>query len=290
VIPAGGSGQLTAKIKINPGSSGSHAKNVTVTTDAAGAPVLRLTLAYTAVNPISASPRFRLYLNTVEGESESSRVLLHRTDGEALEAKIVEVTPNDRVTVSLEPVAATEDRGSNRGTPGDVWVVAATREGVRTGNANGMVSLTTNDPRVPKLEIPLYLRVRPVLEVRPQSITLWPAAGGPGGMTAKIRLSHSSRQPFEVTGVEVSHPELLAARVASSAGQPIQAIAVNLSDDAAVGEGPIRGWIRLATSVPGKELVEVPVVITEQHEALKRSRRPLPSRSSSAGAGAPGTN
>ncbi len=275
MIPAGGSGKLTAKIKVSAGSTGTHAKSITVQTDAPQTPALRLSLAFTAVTPISATPNFRLYLNTVEGEPSSVRILLHRDDGEPLAAQIEKVSLTEGVKLSIEAVPdGSTPEGSGRGIAGDLWIVAETLDGSPPVNQNGVVVLTTNHPQAPTLEIPIYLRVRPVIEVQPNAVKLWPSSGGPNGTSTRIRLSHNLRQPFEVTGVEVSDPKLLTARVTSQAGQPIQAVELTLADPTAPIEGQVRASLRISTSVEGKERIEIPVVITTRHEALRR--QPLP--------------
>lgn len=279
MIPAGGSGKLIAKIKISAGRSGTHAKSITVQTDAPQSPVLRLSLAYTAVNPITASPNFRLYLNTVEGEPGSVRVLLHRDDGEALEARVVEVKFAGPIEVTVEGFSHDGKSGAGgKGAAGDLWIVAEVPDTNSALNQNGTVVLATNHPRMPKLELPLYIRVRPLIEVRPQTITLWPPEGGPNGTQSNIRISHSSRKPFELTEVQVADPELISAKVTTQAGQPIQAVLVSLAEGVKAADGPIRTVVRIATSVEGRELLEVPITITDRHKALRGRQRSLSSQ------------
>ena len=279
MIPAGGSGKLTAKLKINAGTSGSHAKSITVQTDAPQSPVLRLSLAYTAVNPITAVPNFRLYLNTVEGEPASVRVRLHRDDGEALEARVVEMKPAGSIEVKVEKVVDNGSSGEEgKGATGDLWIVAEILDTSSAINQNGVVVLATNHPQMPKLELPSYIRVRPMIELRPQAITLWPPEGGPNGTQSNIRISHSLRKPFEVTEVQVADPDLISAQVTSQAGQPIQAVLVSLVEGVAAADGPIQTVVRIATSVEGKEPLVVPVTITDRHKALRDRQRSLSSQ------------
>lgn len=284
MIPAGGSGTLTAKLKVRAGSSGTHSKTITVQTDDPQTPVLRLSLAYTAVNPILGTPSLRLYLNTVEGESDSVRVRLHREDGQPLEARIVDLNVGDGVSVAVDPVADGKATGASPiETSGDLWVVAETVAGSGALNQNGAVVLATNHPEVPKLEIPVYVRVRPLIEVRPNPVKLWPASGGPHGTSAHIRLSHSARKPFTVTGVDVSDPNLISARTTSQPDRSIQAVEIALADGVELTDGQVvHASVTINTSVEEKAVVVVPVVVIDQHESLRR-RRPSSARQPSPG-------
>jgi hypothetical protein len=68
------------------------------------------------------------------------------------------------------------------------------------------------------VEVPLIVRVRPMIEVRPSPVRLWPADGGPGGASVLVRVAHAGHAAFEVIGIEVVDPKRL--REAGELGEP----------------------------------------------------------------------
>lgn len=253
-------------------------------TDAPGAESLRLTVAFNAVTPIIAVPAYRVYFNVVEGSSASQRVRLHRADGEPLEARLVKSSLEQGLRVELAPAEGTEERvGQLAPQPGDQWLVA-TMEAPAAFNHDGLITLATNDPRAPVVELPLIVRVRPIIEVRPSPVRLWPADGGPGGASVLVRVAHASREAFEITAVEVVDPKLVTAKLESVGSQPIHSLRVGLAEGVTVADTVLRTTVRIATSNPSKPRIELPVEVVPQHEA---ARRPVQQVPTSSGAGSP---
>ena len=239
-------------------------------TDAPGAENLRLTVSFNAITPIDAVPANRVYLNGIEGSSIVERVLLRRADGQPLEARLVGTTLEQGVRVDLAPAQGTEEAvGRLTPQPGDQWLVA-TMESAAAGSHDGLITIATNDPRAPTLELPLMVRIRPMIEARPSPVRLWPADGGPSGASMLVRLSHSGRSAFEVTGIEVADPKLVGAKLESSGSQQIHSIRVTLAEGVAVTEGTLRTTVRIATSDPTRPLLELPVEVTARHQAARR--------------------
>lgn len=245
-------------------------------TDAPGAENLRLTVSFNAVTPIMAVPAFRIYVNTVEGSRVTERVLLRRADGQPLEARVVGTTLEQGLRVDLAPAQGNE-AAIGRVTPqrGDQWLVG-TMESTVVGSHDGLITVATNDPRAPKVEVPLIVRVRPTIEARPGSVRLWPADGGPGGGSLLVRLAHSRRSAFEVTGIEVADPKLVAAVLESTGSQQIHSVRFTLAEGVTVQEGTLRTTVRIGTSDPARPLVEVPVEVMARHEAARRPVLPTP--------------
>jgi hypothetical protein len=245
-------------------------------------------VSFTAVTPIEAMPAFRLYFNGVEGSTISERVLLHRADGQPLDARLVGTTLERGITVELAPVQGGEEPvGRLTPQPGDQWLVA-TLESAAAGNHDGMITLATNDPRASKLELPLIVRVRPVIEMRPSPVRLWPADGGPSGTSMLVRLSHSQRSAFEVTGIEVADPKLVSAKLDSSGSQQIHSLRVTLAEGVTVAEGTLRTTVRIATSDSTRPLLELPVEVSVRHQGARRPLPPTPAADVSAKAPAGG--
>jgi len=247
-----------------------------VQTDAPGAEDLRLTVSFNAVTPIVAVPAFRMYFNAVEGSSVTERVLLRRADGQPLEARVVGTTLESGLRVELAPAQGGEP-AIGKLTPqlGDQWLVG-TMESASAASHDGLITVATNDPRAPKVEVPVIVRIRATIEARPSSVRLWPADGGPGGASLLVRLAHAGRSAFEVTGIEVADPTLVAAKLESSGSQQIHSIRFTLAEGVTVTEGSLRTTVRIATSEPARPLIEVPVEVMARHQAARRPVQPTP--------------
>ena len=257
-------------MKTNNGHSGRLSKSITVQTDATGAESLRLTVSFNTVTPIVALPAFRIQLNTVEGTSASQRVLLHRADGKPLEARLMKSSLEQGLRVDLAPADGTEEPiGRISPQLGDLWLVA-TMEKPAASSHDGVITLATNDPRTPVLELPLMVRVRPLIQVRPSPVRLWPAEGGPGGASVLVRVSHSGRLAFEITAVEVADPKLVAAKLESTGSQQIHSLRVALVEGVAVEDDRLRTTVRITTSDPSKPVIEIPVEVLQRHQATRR--------------------
>jgi hypothetical protein len=278
VIPAGGSGKLTAKIKTNPARNGRTMKTISVYTDSPGAAQLRLKLGYEAVTPIVVSPSPRIYVNGVEGTPESSKILLHRDDGKPLEAAVDSSGLTDGVTVSLKAVTEQDAAiGKIKPQPGDLWLITEVGDVPGGFRHSGRLVVTTNHPDVPRLELPMSLQMRPIMGVRPDKAQLWPADGGPGGAEVFVRLHHGQRALFGVTSVEVMEPKLVSAELISSDQQKIHSVRVFLPDDFSGVETATHTKVRIGTTVPERPVIEVQVTVLPEHVALRRTaRRPAP--------------
>lgn len=294
MIPAGGSGQLTARVTTKSGTSGKLAKNISVETDAAGAEHLRLRVTFSVVTPIEATPAHRVYVNTLEGAAKTQRVLLHRADGEPLELTMEKATINDGVTIEILPGAP--DGNPEAGLPaaqaGDQWLVVTVDGTSGALDHSGAVVLATNDPKAPRLEIPLIVRVRPLIDVRPSPVRLWPPDGGPDGTSALVRLGHGGRVKFEINSLEVDNPELVSAELVSQGAQQIHSIRVALKDGVTVEGQKLQTSVRIATSDRAKPVVKLPVEIFAHNQVVRRrpptGRRPAapsPSVSETSGGG-----
>ena len=285
MIPAGGSGKLKAKVKTSTGRSGRQNKSIAVHTSSPAAGSIRLTLGYNVVTPIVASPSYRIYVNGVEGTPETHKLLLHRADGQPLEAKIDKVSAGDGVDVRLETVTTPEaGQGKVMAQVGDLWLVTEVGEVPGGFVHSGLVVLSTNHPESPRLDIPMSLRMRPLIDVRPGTVQLWPADGGPGGTEVYVRLSHSQRVEFEVKAVEVADPKLISAELISEGAQKIHSVRVFLPEEFAGVESSVSTSVRISTSEVGKPVFDLPVTVSPRHAALRRSvRRPVPKPAGSPG-------
>ena len=203
VIPAGGSGTLTANMKTSPVQNGPISKRISVETDAPGARSFRLRFKAEVEAPVLAKPRLRFIITAIEGEAASRRILLHRTDGKVLEVHGAK-TGNKALMAKSIAVTKKTREGGMEAEPGDVWIELATKPAERPANSNGSVRLSTNHPDLPTLDVPYTLRVRPLIELRPATVRLWFSEASAGRRRSAVSLTRNGGQKFRITGTEVS--------------------------------------------------------------------------------------
>lgn len=232
---------------------------------------MRLSVAFNAVTPIVVAPSFRLYLNTVEGSSVSQRLLLRRADGQPLKARVVKATLERGLRLELaQPKDGEEAIGRMTPQAGDLWLVGTVDAPAAVVEHRGTIVLATNDPRAPSLELPLGVRVQRAIDLRPNLVRLWPAEGGPGGASALVRVAHTGRGSFQITGLEVADPQLVTATLESTGSQSIHSVRVSLAEGVTAAQVGRRSTVRIATSDPLRPLLELPVELVEQHLAARR--------------------
>ena len=266
VIPAGGSGTLTAKIKTSPMQNGRISKSINVVTDAADARNIRLRFTIGVETSIVVSPAFRFSFSTIEGEKGRTRVLLHRSDGKPLKILGVE-TGDPELTARIEMVAGSGSQKGQDGVSGDAWIELVSSPAANVGRRSGSVRIATNHPDLPELVMPSVWRVRPLIEARPEIVRLWPPTNS-GRVTRSglVSLRRVGKKKFTVTGLEVSHPEIFTAAANSTAAATRQAIRVNLLEDVTLDtlESTIEGWVKIETDDPERPTIEVPVIVSRK--------------------------
>jgi acetolactate synthase regulatory subunit len=276
VIPAGGSGTLTARIETTVVQHGKVSKSVTVHTDDPESEVIRLVINFEAVASIIATPRLRLHLHAVENQGGSARILLHRPDGERLEVKEAAQDsadfPVDLKVVGVPVHEPTTIAGGGRAMPGDVWLEATMAPHGESIRWTGRVTVETNHPNAPNLEVPLSVWVQPVFDVRPQRVNLWIPEKPTDMRPVTVRVTHAARKPFAVTKMEVSHPELFSATALTASDRRFHTVRVQLNNlvDVSKIPGVVRGNLRLHTSDPEKPVIDIQVGLSPLHERVRR--------------------
>jgi hypothetical protein len=272
--------------------SGRVSKSVTVTTDAPGAENLRLRFTADVRMPIVARPVFRFTLNTIEGNRAAQRLLLSRSDGEPLTIRNT-ATPAPGLTLTAHSVGEGPDRDEpapdQKQTPwgaggpqkdvvastGDVWVEMVADPSLAAGRYSGEVKLATNDPEAPEVAVPYTVRVRPLIEARPDVVRMWTAlrADDPG-RSAIVTLSHHGDRKFRISSVEVSNPKIFTATAYNSEPSTQHSIRVRVVEGVgadALGGG-VQGWIRVTTDDPEIPQIQIPVLVAPNRDL---SRRPV---------------
>lgn len=281
MIPAGRSGTLVAKVHTRPTQNGTLSKSISVLTDAADARALRLTLKFRVASAIEVYPRPQVYLGTTEGEPKTSSLLLRRTDGEPLTIEAAEFE-DPTLTLAVRE-AGTEDEELIKGIPpraGDVWLdVSTTAAMVESRTVRAWVH--TNHPDLPEFEIPVTVRVRPVIEARPAEMSyVIPRRGAPRRINM-FRVHHHGGQEFRVTSLEPADPSLISASLATKGSQRTHVVHVTL-DERVGTDGQAKSIstsLLVRTDHPDKPKIRIPVEITvhERTEPLQaRPPSPMP--------------
>lgn len=278
MIPAGGSGKLTARVTTKPGLTTRITKSISVQTNAPDAENLRLGVTFETYVPIAVTPAHRIYVNTLEGTAATERVRLHRMDGEVLDARLESTALPPGVTVRIDRVEDEPGMAS-----GDLWLDVTADGSSVIVNHSGTITLGTNDPAAPVLQVPLVIRVRPTIDVRPIPVQLWPPDGGPDRTTRLVRLAQGARTPFEITAIEIDDPAMIHAEAVSQGAQQIHSVRVSLVDGITVDRA-MQTSVRITTTDPAKPVIAVPVQIHPRNQAVRRPVGP----GATAGATAPG--
>lgn len=295
VVPAGSSGRLSARVATTSTQSGRISKSIAVTTDSPEAGTFRLRFVAELHMPVAIRPTRRFTINLIEGAAGSSRLLLSRGDGQPLrilgstlgvEGLVVHAHPvrTHRKTSSAkeakepatpwgqQPPQKTELAAKS----GDVWLELESSPSLAPGTYAGKLQLATDHPDAPEIQLPYTVRVRPLIETLPQTVRLWSSAPPPDpGRSAILTLRHNGGRSFEITGVEVSHPQLFSAVGNPRPAATQQTVRVRLADEADGNRlgGGIEGLIRITTDDEQRPLVEVPVLLAPSRLLSQRPVR-----------------
>jgi hypothetical protein len=276
VIPAGGTGTLTAKIKTTSTQNGPVSKGIQVSTNAVGAERLMLNVKFTAVSAVMVLPRAQLNLRGVEGETPVASVVLRRGDGEAIEITKIDNT-DDRLMISAEPVVQPDQVGRTKTRAGDVVLSVTTKAGLKPVSANGRFKVRTNHPDAEPVEMVYAIRLLPMIEARPQNVRLLLQDGNPSARTALMRVQHNRRGQFKLTGAIASNPEIFKGHlIDGDSKQQVHSVAIMLLDDVQPGdiEGRLFETLTLTTDDP--EHPEIAVAVHIEPRELRRPRQPSP--------------
>jgi hypothetical protein len=272
VIPAGGSGTLTAKMQTMPMKNGRISKSINVVTDAADARNISLRFTIDVETPIVVRPAFRFNFSTIEGEEGRTRVLLHRSDGNPLEILGVE-TGDLELAAHVEMVAWSGSQKDPDAVSGDAWIELVSNPAADVGRRSGSVRIATNHPDLPELVMPSSWQVRPLIEARPEIVRLWlPTEFRRVARSTLFSLRHAGGKTFTVIGLEVSHPEIFTAKANSTAAATRQAIRVSLLDDVTPDTlgSTFEGWVKIETDDPERPTIEVPVIVSPKRVPYRR--------------------
>lgn len=265
VIPAGGSGKLVAKVHTSPRQNGRISKTIRVFTDDPGLRTVMLRLTAKVEAPIVMTPSQRIWLTTQEGRGVWSRLLLHRRDGRPLRVLEVESVPAPLRVRFAAVTKATSIRGVHA-VPGDLWLIAEIPGDAQPVVRSGSLALRTNVPGRAKLDIPVSLRIRPLIEPAPPRIRFVLPNQGGKEVWRILRLTHGGRKPFRILSAVSDHPDLIGVTAGSAAAAVTHDLRVTLDNAraAAAHWGSLRATVTIRTDDPSRPTVSVPVIVVRR--------------------------
>jgi hypothetical protein len=272
VIPAGGTGTLTAKVHTRTSQSGSVSKSVAVTTSDPAAERIMLGVSFNVVPAVIVLPRARIYLTGIDGDRPKAELLLRREDGQALEITGIE-NRGDRLELDTSTLTKARTIGDVEGRAGDVLLTATVAADAPASTSNGTIQVRTNHPDARSIDIVYTVRMRPMIEVRPSQLRLVLQEGNSSGRATLARIQHNRGTGFRVTGLQPSDASLFQAQqVGDDTTQPFHSLSVRLADD--VEPGSMSGRriesLVITTDDPKMEKVEVPVLIDARTPRVAR--------------------
>jgi hypothetical protein len=251
-------------VATKPTQRGRLTKSIQVLTDHAGSSPLRLEVRMDVQLPIEVLPAPRLYLQALVTGGASEQVLVRRTDGRPLEV----ADPVSRVGawVDFEFTRVESTRRLDNGLearPGDVVITAKVRQGTEAISRTGTLQLRTNHALRPVLEIPVTLRVRPMVELRPSEVRLVDGSTRPGAASTIVRVVHNSGAGFRVRSVEVADPATVEAGPATDGERSTHNVWIRVApvEDGVARSYPLRTEVTVFLENAGRESVTLPVVV-----------------------------
>lgn len=277
MIPAGRSGKLVAKVHTRPTQSGTMSKSISVATDAPNAKSLRLSFKFAVETVISMTPRPQIFTNAIVGDQASGRILMHRTDGKKLEILAVRYESSDIEVVALPFDPKAENPAGFKPVDGDVWLVAKANESIGPGNHSLKVWLTTNHPKLTEVEVPVTMRIRPLISAHPEQVRLWFQGEGLGVRGTLFRVNHNGGADFEVKSVKAEDETLVTVSLVDEGLARMHSIRVEASTNlkgADLGKQGRTTEVVIKTSDPKQPEIRVPVLVAQRQGVTRPGRGP----------------
>ena len=245
---------------------------MTVTTDAKDAPNITLRFTVETKATIVFEPRPQFVLNAFEGETARSRLLLRHGDGKKLVVHSAD-TNSEHLGTVIEPVVEPERKAEIAARPGDVWLDLVLSPDAPLGTFSGQIQVATNHPQARSFGVQYLVRVRSVIETRPDGVRLWLLGNRTGeGTSTWVRVILNQPGEFKITSLDVSHPEFFSAETLSAEAAGHHAVRVSLVEDLtpeALGK-TVEGWIEIGTDLEAGVTLEMPVLIAPTRAGTRR--------------------
>ncbi len=276
VIPAGGSGKIIGKVRTGGTEVGRRTKSIRVQTNDPNNGLLYLRISYEVVPVIQVLPSSRPRVDVVEGQSATHSLLLRRGDGKPLELRNVQSVLPEVVMATPRAAKAGERGGEDLvATAGDVWLDVQVTAPADGRARSVRLAAATNHPQMARLVLPVVVLVQKLVETRPEQVRLWLGTGDRRYESIELELRHSAGEPFSITGVESSHPELFSVVPVSAEPGPLQRVRVELVEpEEELAGASLRGELRVATTLESLSEVSVPVLVGERRRPARSDGTP----------------
>ncbi len=222
-------GRVNAQLKIN--TDNEHAKMVEISAMA------------TITGEIAMTPE-RISLVIQRGESNPGSFLsVEKMKGEGLSITKVE-SSLENVTSKIQTVTA-----------GKLYKIEINANPqIPIGHSNGTISIYTNDPNDPKIDVPLNLTVRGNLTVVPEQLAL--GTINQGQTTSRTITVTTLKDKLNVKKVETDSKFL---KTKLEVKQPEKSFQISVSVAPDAPAGTLQGKVIIYTNDPNQPKVEVPV-------------------------------
>ncbi len=191
----------------------------------------------------------RTYLGIVKPNQRIHRVVrLTNTSGAPLS-----------LTMASQPEHPHFDIDFKETQPGEVFELTIDgKPPYPPGSLNVPLRLKTNIPEVPLYTIPVYARVPDRIDVMPTKIVADERSAGNKRRT--IKLTNYGDTPFEVVGVEVSHPDFQSALLPPDSSNPALSTVEVILPPGEYRPPPWGEVVRIHTNDPDFALIEINVL------------------------------
>lgn len=253
VIAPGETGKVHAELDTT-GEQGGISKGITVLTDDPENPHLVLTIKALIKPLIFANPGFARFIQPQLSDPGTVGQLVYSDSVENLELLSAE-SPYSFLAASVRP--AREDELSEEGT-GRQWVVEMTLDYTKApiGAIADYVTVKTNHPKQPVLEIPVSGYVRPMIVATPHDVDFGDIEIPDDGLTTYIVVKNYGTEVMEVSDTTSTIPGVTVDVEPVRPGHEFNLL-VTLPPELPKGE--FSGKIELQLDHPRKKTLEIPL-------------------------------
>ncbi len=264
MIPAGGSGKLVARVHTGSNQNGHFSKGVTVHTDEPGSEDIRLSFSYQVLAPVLVRPQGRLIMAGIEGRPLDRWLRLTGHGETPLEVTRIDNPAPKRLLITSGRVGEGErPQGLSDVRPGDIWIHLQVRSEATASDFSGILKLATNNPERPLIEVPVQVRIRPLISASPTTVELTVGDDRHEPKSIVVRLGHNGGKPFRITGIQSSEPDLITVTQLSTGSQVSHLVRLTLVAAATSKVPPagVTATVRVATDEPVRPEVTIPVEV-----------------------------
>jgi len=253
VIAPGATGSVRAHVDTE-NIVGPNAKSITVYTNDAASPRIRLTIKSDVTQFLGLDPGYVRFTSFVQKEKdEKVSVLLGAHDFESLEITDVESPESWKGWLGVSYREALDEERDPE-LPGKQWRIDVTlSKDAPVGPLAENVTIHTNHPRQKTIELPVSGFIRPVVGVTPSSVDLGrvdPSEAQEWG----ILVRNFGSAPLEIDDFESTVSGLEVAVEPIEEGQRYKLV---LKPTPAMAKGPFQGRVELHTNLPQQPSITV---------------------------------